>query len=85
MSKKIKFYGVAGVNAYGVYNDYGKVQEAQEYIRKFKVKSFQEFEDAKDWAEETYYELQGDSYYNYEIEEIKKLNWCYYRKKNEWG
>lgn len=39
MAKK-RFYGVAGINGYGVYNDYGKVLESKPYIRGFKVKGF---------------------------------------------
>ena len=60
--KKIKYYGIAGVNAYGVYNDY---------------------EDAKKWAQETYEGLQPDYCWDYQIAEIRKMNWCYYRKKVE--
>ncbi len=79
--KKEKFYGVAGVNAYGVYNDYEKVCKSRRFIAKFKTKKFNEFESAKHWAEDTYEELQRGFYYDYEIPEITKLNWCYYRKK----
>ena len=76
-----KYYGIAGINAYGVYNSYEKVMEKKEYIVKFKVKSFKEFEDAKVWAEEQYYDLQGGYLYEYKIEEIQRINWTYYRKK----
>lgn len=81
MKKKECFYGVAGVNAYGVYNDYEKVLESKQYIAKFKTKKFVEFEEAKVWAEDTYADLQGDVYFDYEISEIEKIDWCYFRKK----
>ena len=77
-----KFYGVAGVNGYGVYNSYEKVMEAKIYLAKFHNKKFNDFEEAVSWAEEMYYELQQDIY-KYQIQRIEKLNWTYYRKKCE--
>ena len=79
--KNEKFYGVVGVNAYGVYNDYEKVIESKKYIAKFRTKKFNAFENAKLWAEDAYEELQRGVYYDYEIPEITKINWCYYRRK----
>lgn len=81
--KKIKYYGIAGVNAYGVYNDYEEVKKSRKYIAAFKNKRFDNFEDAKKWAQETYEGLQPDYCWDYQIAEIRKMNWCYYRKKVE--
>lgn len=79
--KKKYFYGVAGVNAYGVYNDYEKVLKRRERIAEFKNKKFKTFDEAKEWAELTYYRLQmkHSGLYDYEIDDIKKVNRCYYR------
>lgn len=78
---KKKYYGVAGVNGYGVYNNYDEAFETKKYLMKFRNKSFDTFEKAKEWAEDTYYELQHGVIYEYRIEEIEKMNWIYYRKK----
>lgn len=75
-----KYYAVAGVNAYGVYTDYDKVLETRVYIVQYSVKRFSDYEEAKDWAEDTYWSLQGYFTGEYKIKEIKKINWCYYRK-----
>lgn len=75
-----KFYGVAGVNAYGVFSDYGKAMNAKTYIAKFKVKKFSDFEDAKEWAEDIYYDYQTNYKKEYTISEITRINWVYYRK-----
>lgn len=81
MMKTTKFYGVAGVNAYGVYDDYVKVQECKRYIAKIHVKKFDDFTKAKEWAENTYEEMQYGIIDDYRIDEIRKMNWTYYRKK----
>lgn len=46
----IKYYGVAGVAGYGVYDDYEKVLESRRFIKKFINKKFSNIEDAKQWA-----------------------------------
>lgn len=81
MRKKEVFYGIAGINAYGVYNDWDKVLESRKYIAEFQTKKWKGFDEAKAWAEETYEEKQYRTGGYYEIPEIKKVNWCYYRKK----
>lgn len=81
MSRKIKYYGVAGENAYGVYTDYEKVQDSQRYIKKYRVKGFATFQEAKTFAVDTFSELQEDFHWNYSIEEIEALNWLYYKKQ----
>lgn len=80
MKKKEKYYGVAGVNGCGVYNDYEKVLEVQRYVAKIQCKKFSDFGDAKFWAENTYDELQ-DGYGEYCPIDIRKVNWLYYRKR----
>lgn len=53
-----KFYGIAGTNGYGVYDDYEKVLKSRGYIKEYKVKSFKNLIDAKRYAVETYESLQ---------------------------
>lgn len=49
-----KFYGVAGTNGYGVYDNYSKVLKAREYIKGYKVKSFKNLGDAEAYAVDMY-------------------------------
>ena len=35
-----KFYGIAGTNGYGVYDDYDKVLGSRKYVKGYKIKSF---------------------------------------------
>lgn len=79
MTKK-KYYGVAGRNGYGVYNNYGKVMADKTFVVGFKVKGFWDFAGAKRWAEEAYNEYQENEKYTYEIDEIVKINWYYYKQ-----
>lgn len=81
--KRKKYYAVAGVNAYGVYDNYEKVMESSRYIACFKCKKFDSFEDAKDAAEDMYWDMQGKNLDMYSISEIKRINRCYFRKKCE--
>lgn len=78
MAKK-RFYGVAGINGYGVYNNYEKVLEARPYIRGFMVKGFPYFREAKTYAVDTY---KQSVYGTTDIDgtyEIKRIN-RFYRK-----
>ena len=78
--KKKKYYGVAGANACGVYDNYERVLEAKMYVAGFKCKKFDDYYDAKWWAENTYDDYQ-DGYYGERREiDICKLNWLHYRK-----
>ena len=79
--KSKKYYAVAGVNAYGVYDSYERVLTCKCYIAEFKLKKFDTFDEAKVWAENTYDDLQLNCSVEYKIGEIKKLNWCYFRRK----
>lgn len=78
--KSKQYYGVAGVNAYGVYTNYGKVLEAKEYIKQFNCKKHPNFNSAKEWAVERFEDLQGEDWMDYKIQEIKKRNRCYFRQ-----
>lgn len=73
------YYGVAGTNGYGVYNDYTKVLQSKPYIKKYKVKKFDTFIEARDYAIEMYYILQNVAKPFFIVEEDKKLNW-FHRK-----
>jgi len=78
MAKK-RFYGVAGINGYGVYNDYEKVLEARPYVRGFMVKGFPYYREAKAYAVDTYKQsvygaTDVDGTY-----EIKRMNRFYYK------
>lgn len=77
--KKKKYYGVTGTNGYGVYNDYTKVMLSKPYIKKYKVKSFGTFIEARNYAIETHHILQNISKPFFIVEENKKLNW-FHRK-----
>lgn len=78
--KSRNYYGVSGENAYGVYTRYDKVLKVKEDIVKFNVKKFDTFESAEEWADNRFWELQGEEWRNYSIAEIKKKNWLYKRK-----
>lgn len=78
---KVKYYGVAGSNGYGVYNDYDRVLESRIHIKKFRNKKFDNFEDAKRWATDTFYEIQNDFFVVVDQVEIESLNWFYRVKK----
>lgn len=76
-----KFYAVAGVNGRGVYDDYDEVMNSRKYIASFKCKRLKGFDEAKSYAEDMYWDLQGDNFFDYSVPEIKRVNYFYYRKK----
>lgn len=78
MSKK-RFYGVAGINGYGVYNDYERVLESRPYVRGFMVKGFPYYKEAERYAIDTYKQtVYGTTDINgrYEIRRVNR----FYRK-----
>ena len=76
-----RYYAVAGSNAYGVLDDYNRVAAVNVYIRNLKVKKFYSFKDAKDYAEDMYLELQKEPILGRDIDEIERMNWIYYKKR----
>ena len=78
---KEKYYGVAGVNGYGVYDDYEKAMKSRLYIKCWQIKKMKSFVLAKGWAEDMYQNLQPDNWQEYSIQEIERVNWAYYRKQ----
>ena len=79
--KTITYYAIAGLNAYGVFTDSSKAENATNYIFAHKAKKFKDFEEAKDWATDRFYHLQPPYETFAGIEPITKVNWCYHRKK----
>lgn len=80
MAKTKKFYGVAGTNGYGVYDDWGEVMRARLYIKEIKVQRFDNYEDAKEFAYDQFILLQYGAKNFHQIDEITKLNWFYHKK-----
>lgn len=77
---KKKFYGVAGVNGYGVYDNYKGVLKNREYVKAHHVKGFQTYADAETYAYDTYNKLQEGQPDFYRIEKIDRTNWFFHRK-----
>ena len=80
-----RYYAVAGSNAYGVMDDYERALAVNVYVRNFKVKKFSSFKDAKEYAEDMYLELQKEPTLGRDIDEIEKINWIYYKKREQQG
>lgn len=66
-----------------MYTDYNKALSQKMYLVNFKVKRFDEFEEAKIWTECMYEDLQEDILAEYEVDEMRKINWTYYRKRKK--
>lgn len=79
------YYGVAGINGYGVYTDYDRALDAQNFLYASRVKKYLTFEDAKFWAIERFWGLQNPMKFFIDIDPIGKTNWTYYKKKEEIG
>ena len=76
-----KYYGIAGENGYGVFNDYDKVLEIRGSIRKYKIKGFNWWKEAKLYATNEFHSLQDGVNKVPLIAEIKRTNY-FYRKRN---
>ena len=84
MAQNYYFYGVAGVNGYGVFDDYKKVLAKRNELQEVNTKGFFSFHEAKEWSEERYIMLQEKYRTHYfEIELITKLNRLYFRQLPE--
>ncbi len=79
MAKK-RFYGVAGSNGYGVYDDYDRVLKTRPFVTEFTIKKFKDFDEAKVFALDGYERLQDGTLGLYDIEDINEKNWFYRRK-----
>ena len=75
-----KFYGIAGTNGYGVYDNYDKVLGSRKYVKGYKIKSFNSLIDAKEYAVNTYESMQNGASDFYRIGSLKNLNLFYYQK-----
>lgn len=78
--KRRKYYGVAGSNGYGVYDNYDRVLKSRPFVTAFTVKKFKDFDEAKVFALDEYDRLQDGELGSYEIEDINEKNWFYRRK-----
>ena len=78
MAKK-RFYGIAGMNGYGVYNDYNKVLEAKPYVKGFKLKGFTYYKEARNYAVNTYKQLAYGTTDICGTYNVKRMN-RFYRK-----
>lgn len=75
------YYAVAGKNAYGVYTNYAKMQKDRTYIAAFRCQRCDSYEEAKQEAELIFNLMQSGNPFGYKIEEIERINWCYYKKR----
>lgn len=80
MAKK-RFYGVAGINGYGVYDNYDRVLKTRPFVTAFTIKKFKDYDEAKVFALDEYERLQDGTLGSYDIEEINEKNWFYYRER----
>lgn len=55
------FYGVAGRNGLGVYNNYDDVKKSQKYLKGFRNKAFKTFREAELFAIEEHEILNPDA------------------------
>lgn len=78
--KRKKYYGVAGSNGYGVYDNYDRVLKSRPFITAFTVKKFKDFDEAKVFALDEYDRLQDGELGSYQIEDINEKNWFYRRE-----
>lgn len=81
--KKKKYYGVAGVNGYGVYDDYDSILGTKPFITSVTIKEFDNFNEAKVFVVNAYEGLQDGALDLYEIEKLDEKNKFYRRKPVE--
>lgn len=81
--KKEKYYALSGVNGYGVYNDYSRVKDAVRFLANPYCERYDSFDKAKEAATTRFYDIQENFLWEVEIDEIERMNWLYYRKKNQ--
>lgn len=76
------YYGVAGLNGYGVYTDYDRAMDATNFLYASRLKRCTTFEDAKHWATERLLGLQDPMETFIDIKPITSLNWTVYKNKD---
>lgn len=82
---KKKFYGVYAENGWGVYSDYGKLVKDRTYMRSEHIRSFDDKEDAEDFALDSFILLHGTASVLEAIPDMDmmKLNYFYFYRKGE--
>lgn len=77
-----RYYGLAGVNGYGVYNDHYCLARSVQYVKGVVINSFDSFIDANKWAREQFFARQAPEFYDkYYIVDLGWLNWTNYRRR----
>lgn len=72
------YYAVAGPNGYGVYVSDAALTKSLVYMKDAQVRTCIDVNEAKWWAEYMYVQQQSEIMPVFD--EIKRLNWCYYKK-----
>lgn len=78
--KKSKFYAVSGENGMGVYTDYDQALETKRWVKKHQVRKFDNFEAAKEAAEDRFWDLQGNDWM-FSIKPITSVNFISYKRR----
>lgn len=80
----MKYYGIAGNNGFGVYDDYDRAINGLLYVRMPETKNFDKFQDAFYWARDIYNNRQHGSC---DVDDIFegtssdiKLNWLLFKR-----
>ena len=76
-NKRKNYYAIAGSNGYGAYNNYEKVLKSREYVKKYKCKGCNTFEEAKEMAFQLFSEIRGPISVGKVLEPIVTMNWFY--------
>lgn len=80
------YYGIAGSNGFGVYDDYDRMQKNRDFLSSPISKKFDSFYEAFEWARDIYNDGQAvdDAFYGASTD--IRVNWIMYRndirKKN---
>ena len=76
-SKRKNYYAIAGVNGFGAYSDYNKVEISRKFLKNFRCKGCKTFEEAKQTAINIYHEIRGPISVGKVLEPIISMNWFY--------
>lgn len=74
------YYGIAGNNGFGVYDDYNRMQKNRDFLSKPISKKFDSFYGAFEWAKAVYNDGQevDDAFYG--VSTDIRMNWLMFRK-----